>query len=99
MSEEIAMSKLYAEGDEGSQYGESGEESGEEEGSSETGSGSSSGSSEEEDEDESEGEDEEEDEPVLKYRRFAKDVVGSISTPGMDHAVYIRCIAVHSKVK
>ena len=67
------------------------EEEEEEEGSSQyEESGSSSGSGEEE------SEDEEEEEPVLKYRRFAKDVMASISEGGVQ--VYISCITTHSKV-
>ncbi len=76
---------------------ESGEGEGDGEGSSVTGSGSVSGSSGEDEDGESEGEEEEEDEPVLKYRRFAKEVVSSINQQqGMD--IFIRCIAVHYKV-
>ena len=82
--------------------GEDSEESEEEDGSSESGSGTESGSTDGEEDGESEGEEEEkeeEEEPVLKYRRFAKEVVGSITTPGMDQIVQIRCIAVHTKVR
>ena len=92
------MTHLHAEmeGDEDS------EDSEEEDGSSESGSGSGSGSGTESgsSEGESEGdEEEEEEEPVLKYRRFAKEVVGSITMPGMDQAVHIHCIAVHTRVR
>lgn len=100
-AEEMAMSELYAQGDNMSGGSEDGSgDDDDEEGSSESGSGSSSGSSGEEDEDESEGEEEEEDEPVLKYRRFAKEVVSSISLQGVEHMqIQIRCIAVHAKVR
>ena len=55
--------------------------------------GSNSGSSESEEGD-SDCSDSEDDEPVLKYRRFAKDVVAS-----NDGAVKICSIAVHAKVQ
>ena len=48
---------------------------------------------------ESEPEIEEEIEPVLKYKRFARDVVASISQAHGGHeSNVICCIAVHSKV-
>lgn len=52
--------------------------------------------SEEEDEDEDEGEEEE---PVLKYKRFAKEVVNALhqSQDGESKNV-IQCMAVHAKV-
>lgn len=63
----------------------------EDENGSESGSESGSGSS-------SSGEgSEEEEEPVLKYRRFAKELVNSISGTGSDRNI-ICCIAVHPKV-
>lgn len=77
-----------SESEEGSEEGEGGSQYGSE-------SGSGSGSSEEEGEEESDGE-EEEDEPVLKYKRFAKEVVASLS--GTDSLVQICCISVHPKV-
>lgn len=62
----------------------------EDENGSESGSESGSGSS-------SSGEgSEEEEEPVLKYRRFAKELVNSISGTGSDRNI-ICCIAVHPK--
>lgn len=72
-----------------SEYSSSGsyeEESGEY--SSEAGSGSSG-----------EEEDHEEEEPVLKYKRFAKEVVSSISEGSDGEKNIICCIAVHPKVK
>ena len=79
---------------------ESEEASDEEEGSEESGSGSGSGSSEDEEgEDGEEDESEEEDEPVLKYRRFAKEVVASIIESRVDMQVHIHCVAVHHKVR
>lgn len=60
-------------------------------------------SSGEEDEQDQEEEDEEEDEPVLKYGRFAKDVVNSLSqmvpsgVEGEPKNVIV-CMAVHPKV-
>ena len=57
--------------------------------------GSGSGSSEEESGSETDSEGEEE--PVLKYRRFARDVVSSIHDGGGDKNI-ICCIAVHPKV-
>lgn len=80
----------------------SSEESSESEGGSGSGSssyestGSDSGSRLSETEPESE---EEEIEPVLKYRRFARDVVASISqVQGGHESNVICCMAVHSKV-
>jgi hypothetical protein len=75
------------------EYSESGEEESEEE--SESGSGSYT----EEEDGESDGEEDEE-EPVLKYKRFAKEVVTSINDPGVSDImpIHICCIAVHSKV-
>lgn len=73
------------------------EEESDEEGSSYTDEEESDGSeSEEEDEDEEEGE---EDEPVLKYKRFAKEVVNALhqSQDGEGKNV-IQCMAVHPKV-
>lgn len=80
------------------EYEEDDEESGSGEG--ESGSESAaSGSSEGGEEDESEEEEEEdEDEPILKYKRFAKDAVTSIIQSRVDVAVQIRAIAVHQKV-
>ena len=49
-------------------------------------------------EESSEGEEEKEDEPVLKYKRFAKDVVSSISESPSGGKNIICCIAVHPKV-
>ncbi len=77
---------------------EASSQSGEE---SESGSGSSQ--SEEDGEEESGGDgeedEEEEGEPVLKYKRFAKEVVASICDSSVSGGnVYICCIAVHSKV-
>ena len=65
-----------------------------EEGVSGTGSSSelSEGSEEESDDDD------DDDEPVLKYRRFAKEVIASISDPTKVLNAHISCIAVHSKV-
>lgn len=66
---------------------------------SETGSGS--GSSDEDGEESDGDEDEEEDEPVLKYKRFAKEVVVSInevSSASTGMPIQICCMAVHSKV-
>lgn len=63
--------------------------------SSEGDSGSGSGESESEEEEE----EEEEIEPVLKYKRFARDVVASISqSQGAEGSNVICCMAVHSKV-
>lgn len=92
-AEELASSELFVDSNQPGGSGDESEEDEEEEGSSETGSESYSGSEEEGETGESEEDDEEEDEPVLKYRRFAKEVVGSIGT--QEH---IRCIAVHAKV-
>lgn len=64
--------------------------------SSETGSGYSSS---EEEEEENDGEEEEE--PILKYRRFAKEVVNSLSQSGAAEGEpknVIICMAVHPKV-
>ena len=75
------------------------EEDGEEESSeyeTESGSGSSGSSEEESGSDEDEAEDG--DEPVLKYKRFAKDVVSTITESRVDVLVQICCIAVHAKV-
>ncbi len=89
-------------GDDRGEYPEEseGEESGESESGSEEEESGDSGDSEEGsgtgEEDENE---EEEDEPVLKYKRFAKEVVASISDPTLpDLAAHICSIAVHSKV-
>ena len=63
----------------------------EDENGSESGSESASGTS-------SSGEgSEEEEEPVLKYKRFAKELVNSISGTGGDRNI-VCCIAVHPKV-
>ena len=62
---------------------ENGSESGSESGSGSSGSGDSS--------------EEEEEEPVLKYKRFAKELVNTISGSGEDRNI-ICCIAVHPKV-
>ena len=80
--------------EEGTEDGEGSSQSGSEE------SGSGSGSSEEGEESGGEGEEEEdEDEPVLKYKRFAKEVVSSINDPRASNMpVHICCIAVHPKV-
>ena len=45
-----------------------------------------------------ESEEEEPEEPVLKYKRFAKDVVFGISEGPEGHKNIICCIAVHPKV-
>lgn len=45
-----------------------------------------------------ESEEEELEEPVLKYKRFAKDVVFDISEGPGSHKNIICCIAVHTKV-
>ena len=74
------------------------EEEEEEEGDGESGSESGSGSSEGDEEDEDDEESEEEDEPVLKYRRFAKEAVPSINEGRPDLPVHICCIAVHPRV-
>ena len=58
--------------------------------------GSGSGSSEEESGSETDSEGEEE--PVLKYKRFARDVVNSIHDGGSGDKNIICCIAVHPKV-
>ena len=59
-------------------------------GSTESGSGSES---------DADSEEEEEFEPVLKYKRFARDVIASISQgQGGEESNVICCIAVHSKV-
>lgn len=67
-----------------------------------SGSGSSSYESSESEsgtETETEDESEEEVEPVLKYKRFARDVVASISQgQGGEKSNVICCMAVHSKV-
>ena len=51
--------------------------------------------------DEEDGSEEEEDEPVLKYRRFAKEVVDSLSQ-GSSHDSQTKnvivCMAIHTKV-
>ena len=94
MSERLEMDSLGGESSDGSE-----EEEDEEEGSSgESVSGSASESSGEDGEESSEGEEEDEDEPVLKYRRFAKEVVTSINEGRSDLQVFICAIAVHSKV-
>lgn len=81
--------------------GESEDDSGEEEeeeGSTEEGSrsGSSTGSAEDGGEEESDGED---DEPVLKYKRFAKEVVSQAHGLSANDQMHISCIAVHPKVR
>ena len=85
-------------GEEERSSGESGESerSDTENGSSSYGTtGSGSGS-----ESEAESEEEEEFEPVLKYKRFARDVIASISQgQGGEESNVICCIAVHSKVR
>ena len=73
--------------------GDSEGEKGETGSSEETGSGSTATSEEDE-----EGEDEEDDEPVLKYKRFAKDVVARISEASDGPANLICSMAVHPKV-
>lgn len=75
--------------------GESDDRSDTENGSSSYGStGSGSGS-----ESDADSEEEEEFEPVLKYKRFARDVIASISQgQGGEESNVICCIAVHSKV-
>lgn len=77
-------------------------DSGESGGGSDTENGSSSyGSTESESgsESDADSEEEEEFEPVLKYRRFARDVIASISQgQGGEESNVICCIAVHSKV-
>ena len=76
-------------------------ESGESDDGADTVSGSSSYvSTESENGSESEPETEEEEfEPVLKYKRFARDVIASISQgQGGEESTVICCIAVHSKV-
>ena len=77
-------------------------ESGESDDGSDTVSGSSSYVSTESEngsESEPETEEEEEFEPVLKYKRFARDVIASISQgQGGEESNVICCIAVHSKV-
>ena len=65
----------------------------EEGGSDESNSGSGSGSTDSADGDGDGSSDSDEDEPVLKYKRFAKEVVSS------SFEVHISTIAVHSKVK
>ena len=93
------------------QEGGSSEHSGDEDTGSE-GSGSGSGSfytgeeGEEEEEESSQSEEttseedeEEEDEPVLKYKRFAKEAVMSISQGAEGEKNIICCIAVHPKVR
>ena len=92
------------------QEGGSSEHSGDEDTGSE-GSGSGSGSfytgEEGEEEEESsqseettsEEDEEEEDEPVLKYKRFAKEAVMSISQGAEGEKNIICCIAVHPKVR
>ena len=61
--------------------------------------GSSSNSKSGDSEADSEEEEEEETEPVLKYKRFARDVVASISQGhGGEESNVICCMAVHSKV-
>ena len=75
--------------------GESNDRSDTENGSSSYGS-TESGSGSESDAD---SEEEEEFEPVLKYKRFARDVIASISQgQGGEESNVICCIAVHSKV-
>ena len=59
--------------------------------------GSGSGSSE--DGSGSETDSDGEEEPVLKYKRFAKDVVNSIHDGGSGEKNIICCIAVHPKVR
>ena len=54
---------------------------------------SSSGSYEDEDESEDETE-----EPLLKYKRFAKDVVNCLNPAQGETKNVIECMAVHSKV-
>ena len=51
-------------------------------------------------EDEDESEEEEEEEALLKYRRFAKDVVNNLSKGGQpgENRNVIQCMAVHPKV-
>ena len=75
------------------------EYTGSESGSTEEGSGSENGSYEEGSEEESEeGASDHEEEPVLKYRRFAKEVVNSISGASEEERNIICCISVHPKV-
>ena len=93
MSEELEMENLTG-SEEGTEDGEGSSQSGSEE------SGSGSGSSEEGEESGGEEEEEDEDEPVLKYKRFAKEVVSSINDPRASNMpVHICCIAVHPKVR
>ena len=86
-----------SEGEEYSSGGSEGSEIGSSSGScsyESTGSGSRSNESE------AESEEEEEIEPVLKYKRFARDVVASISQAHGGHeSNVICCMAVHSKVR
>lgn len=52
-----------------------------------------------EDDDWSESEEEEEDKPVLKYRRFAKEVVNTLhQAQDRETMNVIQCMAVHRKV-
>ena len=57
----------------------------------------SSSGSEGDEEDESEY-DEEEEEPLLKYTRFAKDVINDLNQGEGEAKNVIECMAVHSKV-
>lgn len=84
----------------GSEEGTEDEEEGEGSSEYETGESVSGSGSSEEGEEESGGEEEDEDEPVLKYKRFAKEVVSSISDPRTSGImpVHICCITVHPKV-
>ena len=75
---------------------ESSDGSDEEEGGSDESNSGGSGSTDSADDDGDGSSDSDEDEPVLKYKRFAKEVVSS-NERGIE--VHICTIAVHSKVK
>lgn len=90
-------SAIRAEGSEEESEEEDDEEEEDEEGS---GSGSESGTGSSDDEEEEDSDEEDESEPVLKYRRFAKDAVASINEGGRaDLQIHIHCIAVHHRVR
>ena len=94
MSEANSDGEEYTSGESGES--EDGSGSGSENGSYESSEGGSGSGSEET---ETESEEEEETEPVLKYKRFARDVVASISqSQGGEGSNVICCMAVHSKV-
>ena len=89
--QKISDPYLSGESEEGSEDDQDEEEGGSSQMEEEESETSRSGSSEE-------SEDEAEEEPVLKYKRFAKEVVTSITDPTAKISAHICSIAVHPKV-